>query len=163
MTRKAASLINDIIINNLFNTSPLALIVMENEQLVPLYIGMKLMLTQNINKNIGFVNGQIVTVSSVSGNTIVAVHPRGSIINIFPVTRIVNDIPTTTYPCMAGYATTISKIQGQTLKEVVIWLDTATTPAGTAYIALSRVHKLEHLFFMTKLTCEQFNVATYRV
>ena len=76
MTRKAASLINDIIINNPFNTSPLALIVMENEQLVPLYIGMKLMLTQNINKNIGFVNGQIVTVSSVSGNTILAVHPK---------------------------------------------------------------------------------------
>ena len=137
MTRKAAFLINDIIINDLFNRSPLALIVMENEQLVPLYIGMKLLLTQNMKKKIAFLNGQIVMVSYVSGYTIGAVHPFGSIINIFPVTRIVNDVPATTYPCMTGCATTISKIPGQTLNELLIWLDTPITPAGTACVALS--------------------------
>ena len=125
----------------LFPNAPLALVVMEHEQLVPLHMGMKLMLTQNINKKIGFVNGQIVTVSAVSGNTIVAIHPSGGIINIFPVTRLMDDIPTTLYPCMPGYATTISKIQGQTLHKVIIWLDTNTTPPGTAYVAF---HELAH-------------------
>ena len=146
MTRKAASFINDIIINNTFSPPPFALIVMDNEQLVPLYIGIKLMLIQNLNKSIGFVNGQLVIVLAVSGNTTIAVNSRGTIINIYPVTRVINDIPVTAYPCLPGYATTISKIQGQTLDKVVIWLATATTPAGTAYLALSRVCRLSDLF-----------------
>ncbi len=161
--RRAASLINDIILKYLYPHPPLALIVMDNEQLVPLHMGMKLMLTQNINKTIGFVNVQVVTVSAVSGNTIVSTHPSGSIINIFPVTRIINDIPTTTYPCMPGYATTISKIQGQTLQKVIIWLDTNCTPPGTAYVALSRVKRLHDLYFMTPLTRHQFTPATHTI
>ena len=163
MTRKGASFINDVIIQHLFTTRPLALIVMDNEQLVPLHIGMRLMLTQNINKSIGFVNGQIVTISALPGNTIVASHPRGAIINIFPVTRLINDIPTTLYPCLPGYATTISKIQGQTLEKVITWLDAPTTPAGTAYVALSRVRKLSDLFFMTPVSTTQFSAASYKL
>ena len=162
MTRKAASFINDVIINKLFVNAPLALIVMEDEQLVKIYIGMKVMLTQNINKTIGFVNGQVVTISSISGNTIIAVHPRGTLINIFPITRVINDIPITTYPCMPGYATTISKIQGQTRAKVIIWLDTNSTPAGTAYVALSRVTHLSNLIFMAPLSPAQFSPASIK-
>ena len=83
---------------------------MDNEQLLPVHVGMKVMLTQGINKKIGFVNRQVVTVSAVSGNMVAGRHPSGSIINIFPVTRIVNDIAATSYPCLPGYSCTISKI-----------------------------------------------------
>eukprot|EP00795_Rhopilema_esculentum_P011059 gene11059-19917_t len=55
------------------------------------------------------------------------------------MTSLIDDIPVTKYPCLPGYATTISKVQGQTLPKVVLWLDTDTTPAGTAYVALSRM------------------------
>ena len=159
ITRKAFAFINEIIIKFLFPNPPLALIVIENEQLVSLHIGMKLIITQNINKKIGFVNGQIVNVSAITGNTIVAKHPSDTIINIFPVTRVVNDIPTTTYPCMPGYSTTISKIQEQTLQKFIIWLDTPTTHPGMAYVALSRVQQLENLLFMTPLTVSHFTTA----
>ena len=163
MTRKGGSFINDPIINNLFTTPPLALIVMDNERLVPLHIRMKLVRTQNMNKSIRFVNGQIVTISALSGNTIIASHHRGSIINIFSVTRLNNDIPTTVYPCLPGYATTISKIQSQTLEKVIIWLNMPTTPAGTAYVALSQVQKLSDLFFMTPISTTQFSATAYKI
>eukprot|EP00795_Rhopilema_esculentum_P003594 gene3594-12991_t len=131
MTRRASSYMNDIIVRNRFQGKPLALIVMQDETLIPVHKGMQLMLTQNINKDISFVNGQFVTVVSVCQNTVIVRHPRGHLINIFPVTRVVNDIPLTTYPCLPGYSTTISKIQGQTLDKIIVWIDTPTTPNGT--------------------------------
>ena len=77
---------------------------------------------QNINKPIGFVNGQFVHVHSITGQTIVARRPNGHIINIFPMTTVVNDVPVTKYPVLPGYATTISKVQGQSLSKAILWL-----------------------------------------
>lgn len=46
------------------------------------------------------------------------------------------------YPLVPAYATTICKIQGQTLRKVIIWLDCPYVPRGTAYVALSRLRLL---------------------
>ena len=156
VTRRSASFINNIIISNVFTNHPLALVVAEDESLLPIHKGMTIMLTRNVNKTIGFVNGQLVTVQSISNQTIIATHPNGHTINIFPMTSLIDDIPVTKYPCLPGYATTISKVQGQTLPKVVLWLDTDTTPAGTAYVALSRVRSLNDLYFLVPLSPSHF-------
>ena len=42
------------------------------------------------------------------------------------------------YPLRLGYASTLHKVQGATLKRVTMWLDVANFPAA-AYVALSKV------------------------
>ena len=156
VSRRSASLINRIVVKYAFPGQPLALIVADDECLIPVHRGMKMMLTRNINKSIGFVNGQFVHVHSIAGQTIVGRHPNGHIINIFPLTTPVNDVPVTKYPVLPGYATTISKVQGQTLSRAILWLDTSTAPRGMAYVAMSRVRRLADLYFLQKLTPSQF-------
>ena len=157
VTRRSASFVNDVIVRNAFQQNPLALVVADDESLIPIHKDMKLMLTRNVNKSIGFVNGQFVTVKSISNKTIIAIHPNGHVINLFPMTSVFEDILVTKYPFLPGYATTISKVQGQTLSNVILWLDTERTPEGTAYVALSRVHSLNDLHFLVPLTPTHFN------
>ena len=114
------------------------------------------MRTRNVNKAIGFVNGQLVTVHSISNQTIIATHPNGHTIHLFPMTSLIDDILVTKYPCLPGYATTISKVQGKTLHKIVFRLDTDTTPAGTAYVTLSRVCSLNDLHFLVPLSPSHF-------
>ena len=42
------------------------------------------------------------------------------------------------YPLRLGYASTLHKVQGATLKHITVWLDINNFPAA-AYVALSRV------------------------
>ena len=89
----------------------------EDESLIPVHKSMRLIITQNINKQIGFVNGQFVNVVAVRNNTIIACTSSGAILNIHPITKIVNDREITVYPCLPGYAITICKAQGQSLNK----------------------------------------------
>lgn len=161
MTRRASAYINQVVVKNKFTSHPFAHVVMDDEQLSPIHRDMRLLLTQNVNKSIGFVNGQFVTVKSVKGNTIVAQHPNGNIINIFPWTRQVQNSTITAYPCLPGYACTISKVQGQTISKIILWIDTKRTPPGTAYVAFSRVRKLNDIYFLQRPTPQQFIPATH--
>lgn len=56
------------------------------------------------------------------------------------------------FPIVAAYAITIHKAQGLTLKKVV--LNPKTFAAGQAYVALSRVRKLDNLILTRKLKKE---------
>ena len=62
----------------------------------------------------------------------------------------------TKYPFLSGYATTISKVQGQTLPNLISGFDTGTTPEGTAYDALSRVRSVNDLHFLVAITPAHF-------
>ena len=155
VTHNAASFINEVIISNVFKDHPLALVVSDNESLTTIHKGMKLMLTRNVDKCIGYVNGQLVTVQCISGETITATHLKGHIINIFAMTTIIDDIPVTKYPFLPEYATTISKVQGQTLPNVILWFDTEISPPGTAYVALSRV-SIKDLHFLAPIKPTHF-------
>ena len=156
VTRRSASFINNLLVKNLFHQHPLAHVVADDENLISIHKGMRLILTRNVNKSIGFVNGQFVTVKCISSKTIIATHPNGHVINIFPMTTIVDEQTITKYPFLPGYARTILKVQGQTLKKVIVWLDTETTPEGTAYVALSQVKSLKDLHLLTPLNRTQF-------
>jgi hypothetical protein len=101
----------------------------------PIYIGMRIMLTKNLNKEIGFVNGMQATVLGIAGNSIIVQTDLGRRIPIHPWTsedRVVH------YPLRVGYASTLHKVQGATLPHITLWLDVPNMPAA-AYVALSRV------------------------
>jgi hypothetical protein len=49
-----------------------------------------------------------------------------------------------------------ARAKGQTLEKVIIWMDTLHVPAGAGYVALSRVRKLDDLFFMTETCREEY-------
>ena len=163
MTRRAATFINDTIITCAFTSEPLALVILNDQTMFPIHKSIRLMLTQNINKSIGFVNGQFVKVIGIKNATIIAQAPNGQLTNIQPVTQIINDKQVTAHPCLPGYATTVRKVQGQTLLEVILWIDTDTTPEGTAYVAFSRVKNVRNLYFLTSLTPEQFTHVGYQI
>ena len=101
----------------------------------PAFVGARVMLTKNLNKAIGFVNGMGATVLGTDGPNIIVQTDQGRRIPIHPVTspsRFVH------FPLRLGYASTLHKVQGATLKHITRWLDVPNMPAA-AYVALSRV------------------------
>ena len=68
VTQRSVAYINDVILKHIFTNHPLALLVADDETLVPVHKDMKLMITRNVNKSIGFVNGQFVTVTIIQNN-----------------------------------------------------------------------------------------------
>ena len=54
------------------------------------------------------------------------------------------------FPVRAAFAMTINKSQGQTLKQVGVWLDDPTFTHGQLYVAASRVGHPAHLHIAVK-------------
>ena len=69
---------------------------------------------------------------------------------MYPVTDEVREGQgyTVTYPCMPAYALTTAKAQGQTISKLILWLAIDNIVPGAAYVALSRVRRLEDLNFL---------------
>ena len=130
---------------------------------IPIYIGMRLTLTRNLDKDNGFVNGMGCRVVKVrkSGievrtdvGTTIAVHPKVDYFDLSSGQKLrVNYLP-----IRLGYAVNLHKVQGQTLDHVTIWLDKANIPAA-GYVALSRVRKDAHWRFVGHLTPHHFTPA----
>lgn len=79
-------------------------------------------------------------------------------VTVHPVTTISEDeVRKVAYPIVPAHACTICKAQGKNLNGMILWLDTDMVPAGTAYVALSRIRKLMDLCFMVKTKCEKYN------
>ena len=77
--------------------------------------------------------------------------PTSKVVNVYPVTSLKNGQQQTVYPFSAAHATTMCKVQGQTLQKAVLWLDIDRIPPGTAYVALSRVKMLNDIYFLSPL------------
>ena len=123
----------------------------------PLYRGLKVVITQNRDKQNGVVNGQPATVLHREGASIFLLHPKGYICCVYPVTLIDQaGNRKTVYPFTPAYSSTITKIQGQNMKKVILWLDCEKVPKGGAYVALSRIRKHEDLLFMHKTSVQQY-------
>ena len=102
---------------------------------VPIYRGSRILLTKNLNKSIGFVNGMGAVVLGIDGGNIIVKTDQGVRLAVHPWTsedRIAH------FPLRLGYASTLHKVQGATLQHITLWLDVANMPAA-AYVALSRV------------------------
>ena len=104
---------------------------------VPVFKGMRVTLTRNINKHVDYVNGQGATVLGAHALGVRVRTDTGYIVMVYPWT---DDDRNTFLPMRLGYATTLLKVQGATLAHMTIWLDVPNVEAA-GYVALSRVRK----------------------
>lgn len=139
ISKKASYYINEVIIKFLFSSqtplienAPIA-----NDLRTNIYEDMRVILTQNICKSLGIVNGQTGVVCSCNRNNIIIRLSNGILV---PLHKISEEEDTDSfYPLLPNYAMTIFKVQGKTLPNIVLWLDNHIISPGAAYVALSRV------------------------
>ena len=152
-TNSAADYLNNLVVTSLFcNENALGYFHLDNmDEAFPIYKGMKVIISQNCNKEANVVNGQMAYVETCQNHTIFLKMPNNIIVPVYQVTSEVNGQQKVSFPFRVGYAITISKSQGQTLSKCTIWFDKDIIPPGTGYVALSRVRKLSDVLFVTPL------------
>ena len=119
------------------------------------FIGMRVMLTKNLNKAIGFVNGMGATVLGMDNDNMVVRTDQGRRISVHPWK---SESGMMHYPFRLGYASTLHKVQGATLPHITLWLDVRNMPAA-AYVALSRVEYDANWKFLGNPGVEHFTSA----
>lgn len=115
-----------------------------------LKIGMPVMLIQNMNISLGWVNGTIATVFEIDDNNIgLKKYDTDDVDHEEPllywIQRITRQIAGTSYarpqsPIVPAFASTIHKCQSATIDCIAIYLDNMLTH-GQLYVAMSRVKK----------------------
>lgn len=160
VSRKAAGRVNTIVLHHLFrNLDPLTDIPLQGNTETPLYPyqGLKVMVTKNLDKDTGVVNGQMATIFGNQGRTLLLKLPNGHSTFTYPVSMQEEDESwSTSYALIPAYAMTISKSQGATIKKLLLWMDCQSVPKGLGYVALSRVRALEDIAFLTPLCPSHF-------
>ena len=106
-----------------------------NIVLVP---GLQVRLTRNLDKDRGFVNGALGTVHEVlSRHTFILRLSSGGLVLVHPVSGDGDE--RLFLPCVYGYATTIRRAQGATLKLGCLYFDHSHPPErGYGYVGVSR-------------------------
>ncbi|CAE7229696.1 unnamed protein product [Symbiodinium pilosum] len=182
ITRRSAALLNDLAVQALYaDAAPLCYVPGDYEsnvgnydhagQLVdceplqvPIYQGMRVTLTCNLQKEQNFVNGMSCTVLGVQRNSVLVRTQCGNVLSVFPYTDdeivIHGQQRRATYlPLRLGYAVTLMKVQGATLQHITLWLDVPNVEAA-AYVALSRVQHDKDWRFLGHLTRRHFTPAS---
>jgi len=165
ITRKAVAQLNQWAVEALFAEAPVLVeLPVENDLedegapvWMPVYSNMRITLTKNLNKSIGFVNGMGCTVLRMGQAGLYVRTDQGRIIMVHPWT---DENRVTTFPFRLGYATTLHKVQGATLDHITLWLDLANMPAS-GYVAISRVRKDIHWRFLGDPTRHHFTPARF--
>ena len=108
-------------------------------------VGMRIRLTRNLDKDRGFVNGNLGTVESkLRPDVFVVKTMQDVLILVHPITiKGYKFIPA----CYA-YATTMRRAQGATLEAACLYFDRRRPDRGYAYVGASRVKRHERLFHM---------------
>ena len=73
-----------------------------------------------------------------------------------------DEAPVTRYPFTPAYAQTIIKAQGQNIQHLIIWLDSALVPAGTAYVGLSIVRRKSAMSLLQPIYADQLTPVQLR-
>ena len=157
VSRNAANRINKVFLDNNFNDTALLGHVDCDCDLgrIPIYKDMRVMITQNRNKQYSVVNGRVAHVVEMQGDTVFLRLKNGSIVQVYPVTQQYNDSTKTVAAFMPAYALTIPKAQGQTIDNCVVWLDSQIVAPGAGYVAFSRCKTLQNMRFMVAVRKEQ--------
>lgn len=151
-----------------------------------LAVGAKVMLTVNVDVHDGLVNGARGTVKDIIKTTndvrlvlaefeqarvgataITQSHYRDQYPSAVPITRheaVFNigrnkaaEVTRSQFPLVLAWATTIHKVQGLTLEQIVVDMKGNVFNAGQAYVAFSHVKSVEGLFI------KNFNPASIKV
>ncbi|CAE7357694.1 pif1 [Symbiodinium sp. CCMP2592] len=119
----------------------------ENDQVV-VAPGMRLRLTQNVDKERGFVNGNAGKVRCLlRADVFVLDSDQGLPILIHPISQQGRKF----LPVAYGWATTMRRAQGATLQKVGLWFDRRLPDRGYAYVGLSRAKKCQDVFLLDKI------------
>jgi hypothetical protein len=118
----------------------------------PVYAGQRITLTFNKIKKMGFVNGMGGMVQRMSG---LGVEVRTDVHTTVWVHPMKDEYGTWSFPMRLGYAVNLSKIQGETIEHMSLWLDTPNVEAA-GYVAMSRVRRLEDVVFLGRITPYHF-------
>ena len=164
ISRRAAAQLNRWAVDALFaDEHPLCYLPIEADddkswaEEVPVYPGMRITLTRNLNKKIGFVNGMGGTVLAMGQAGLLVRTDQQRTIMVHPWT---DENRVTAFPFRLGYASTLHKVQGATLEHITLWLDLPNMPAA-AYVALSRVQMDAHWRFLGNPTRHYFSPARF--
>eukprot|EP00973_Karenia_brevis_P041173 5696075-Karenia_brevis.AAC.1 len=106
---------------------------------MPIFIGMKVFITRNLNKDIDFINGMACVVDgydSVNDGLRLITETGKRLTSYYWTDTNLGYI--SYHPIRPGYCSTILKYQGAELAHVTLYLDKLGVP-GAAYTALSRV------------------------
>ena len=129
---------------------------------IELKIGCVVMLTKNINVEVGLCNGSqgvIVSFDTTTGKPLVK-FSNGIVETINPYSYQSHNYPSIvvfTIPLILSWAVTIHKVQGTTLNHAIMDLGNTVFECGQAYVALSRVKSIDGLFL------ENFNPRKIKV
>ena len=159
VSRTSAEEVNNSIIKHLFHDKDaVGYVRMDtvNPILSPVYKGMRVMITHNLQKEYGLVNGVQGVIECRRNNTIIVKLENGGRAALFPLSYKHQSGYRTVHPFFPSYALTICKCQGQNLQHIVMWLDTPSPPPGAAYVGLSRVRTLEDVHFLVMPKPSQF-------
>ena len=174
MSRQACALLNGFAVGALFGAShPVATVPSDPESNVqnyekgkkvrdepaeiPIYVGMKVILTKNLNKAVGFVNGMGAEVLGMDRGNIIVKTDQGRRLAIHPWT---SEEKVVHFPLRMGYASTLHKVQGATLAHITLYLDVPNMPAA-AYVALSRVQRDDNWRFVGNPGVHHFTPARF--
>ena len=93
VSRAAANRVNNIVIARAFqNKTPLSTIPLENDvNNFPPFRDMRVVVTQNLDKPTGVVNGQLATIQNSQNNTLLLKFPNGKTTFTYPVATITED------------------------------------------------------------------------
>ena len=115
--------------------------------------GCRIVLRRNLNISQGWVNGTLCEVLSLMSNCIL-VCKLGCPEDRYPITKTKQriDIKGASYsimrsqfPVQLSYAVTVHRVQGLTVEKAIVLLNDKFFASGQAYVALSRVRRLEDL------------------
>ena len=157
LSQAAAHRVNSIVISRMFQEkTPLSTIPLENDVDDFLPFRHMSVVTQNLDKRTGVVNGQLTTIHNNQNNTLLLQFPNGKTTFTYPVTTTTEDgCSRVHYVLNPAYCMTICKTQGANIKKLIVWFDCTTVPSGMGYVALSRIRKSEDIKIMTPVVADQ--------
>jgi hypothetical protein len=160
VTRKAARLVNKRVKAHLFSKSrdesaTYATLNATKQSTIrtTFFVGEQVLVTKNLNKSSGLVNGLRGVVHAL-GTTTVQISARGILFDVHFVHEVFSWGPCVHLPLVSAYALTVHKVQGQSLLgPTCFWCDpwfvrAKRTMPGLVYVAVSRVSTLDDLFFL---------------
>lgn len=118
-----------------------------------LYRGMRLMITHNVDKSIGAVNGAFVVLRHHVAQQLVVELASGQHVWIHKWSFHLETGLICGHPVQPGYATTLAKMEGRTLESIAIWPIRGCPASG--YVAVSRVRTLEDIYWVER-PCSNF-------
>ena len=162
VSRAPADRVNRIVMARMFeDRTPVSTIPLQNDvhDFLP-FRDMRVVVTQNLDKRTGVVNGQLATIKNNQNNTLLLQFPNGKTTFTYPVTTTTEDGRSRVhYALNPAYCMTICKTQGANIKKLIVWFDCPTVPTGMGFVTLSRVRKSEDIKIMTPILTHQLTPA----